>query len=48
MTFLFLADSSITLPDNQDEGVLGCQWFDIAELSHDEDLRPILNKIELF
>lgn len=32
MTFLFLADSTLPLPDNKDEGIASCQWVDISEV----------------
>lgn len=48
MTFLFLADSSLILLQNHDEGIEICQWFDISEVMSDEKFTSILSKIELF
>lgn len=47
MTFLFLADSTIPLPDNKDEGVASCQWMDIEEVLQHERYETMLSKIQL-
>lgn len=47
MTFLFLADSTVPLPENSDEGIESCQWVEIEEALQDERMRDMLAKIEL-
>ena len=47
MTFLFLADSTLPLPDNKDDGIASCQWMDIAEVLQYEHYRTMLSKIQL-
>lgn len=48
MTFLFLADSTIPLPNNSDDGIERCQWIDLSEASQHERIARMLDKIELF
>ena len=49
MTFLFLADATISLPMIHDDGVLASAWVDMAEAAaHNERMKHILSKIELF
>lgn len=48
MTFLFLADSTIPLPDNKDDGIASCQWMDIAEVLQYQRYSIMLSKIQLF
>lgn len=48
MTFLFLADSTIPLPDITDDGVASVRWIDIAEALQNERIRTMLSKIQLF
>ncbi len=47
MTFLFLADSTLPLPDNKDDGIASCQWMDIAEVLQYERYQNMLSKIQL-
>ncbi len=47
MTFLFLADSTLPLPDNKDDGISSCQWMDISEVLQYERYRLMLSKIQL-
>lgn len=47
MTFLFLADSTLPLPDNKDEGIASCQWRDIEEVLQYELYQDMLSKIQL-
>lgn len=47
MTFLFLADSTLPLPDIIDDGVASCQWVEIEKALQDERMRCMLSKIEL-
>lgn len=42
-----LADSTIPLPDNKDEGVASCQWMDIEEVLQYERYETMLSKIQL-
>jgi len=48
MTFLFLGDSTLPLPDNKDDGIASCQWMDISEALQYERIRTMLSKIQLF
>ncbi len=48
MTFLFLADSTIPLPNNSDDGIEKCQWIDLSEARQHERIARMLDKIELF
>ncbi|MBP6921380.1 NUDIX domain-containing protein [Candidatus Gracilibacteria bacterium] len=47
MTFLFLADSSLALPQGDDEGIIDCQWFDISDALQYERMEDILSKLQL-
>ncbi len=47
MTFLFLADSTLPLPDIRDDGVASVCWLDIAEMLQYERIRTMLSKIQL-
>ena len=47
MTFLFLADSTLPLPDNKDDGVASVRWIDIAEVLQYGRYRDMLSKIQL-
>lgn len=47
MTFLFLADSTLPLSDNKDDGVASVRWIDIAEVLQYERYRAMLSKIQL-
>ena len=48
MTFLFLADSTLPLPDTQDDGIASVRWVDIEEALQYERIRTMLSKIQLF
>lgn len=48
MTFLFLADSTLPLPDITDDGVASVRWIDMAEALQHERMRTMLSKIQLF
>mgnify|MGYP003463050457 FL=1 len=48
MTFLFLADSTLPLPDITDDGVASVRWIDMAEVLQYERMRTMLSKIQLF
>lgn len=47
MTFLFLADSILPLPDIRDDGIASSQWVDILEALQYERIRTMLSKIQL-
>lgn len=47
MTFLFLADSTLPLPDNRDDGVASCQWVEIEKALQYERIQTMLSKIQL-
>lgn len=47
MTFLFLADSTLPLPDNKDDGVASVRWIDIVEVLQYGRYRDMLSKIQL-
>ncbi|MCB9806381.1 NUDIX domain-containing protein [Candidatus Peribacteria bacterium] len=47
MTFLFLADSTLPLPDIKDTGIASCTWVDIEEALQNERIRTMLSKIQL-
>ena len=47
MTFIFLADSTLPLPDIRDDGVASVCWLDIAEMLQHERIRTMLSKIQL-
>lgn len=47
MTFLFLADSTLPLPDIRDDGIASSQWLDISEALQYERIRTMLSKIQL-
>lgn len=48
MTFLFLADSTLLLPDNKDDGIASCQWMDIEKALQNARYQAMLSKIQLF
>lgn len=48
MTFLFLADSTLPLPDNKDDGIASCQWMDIEKALQNARYQAMLSKIQLF
>lgn len=47
MAFLFLADSTLSLPDITDDGVASVRWIDMAEVLQYERMRTMLSKIQL-
>ena len=47
MTFLFLADSTLPLPDIRDDGIASSQWLNISEALQYERIRTMLSKIQL-
>jgi hypothetical protein len=47
MAFLFLADSTLPLPEKSDEGIEDCRWVDIEEALQNERMSAMLSKIQL-
>lgn len=48
LSFLFLADATLPLPGNLDDGIVGCRWIDIEEARQYAQTSAMLDKIELF